>query len=214
MDKTKWQWGHKSHYLKIQSMKKEAKISSKDLSKFSKHLLFLSFHKHQKRQIGIIFQIVALLGLPDVHQQVNSSITLLGITQDKPKWVNRALYEAEATSQWRRRWSTDSSFLLHLQHLFIIITCFFLRLSKVRILPRAAGHTEKSLSRRNLSPPHTLPREATTFRASQRRVKERLDLEQTSFGRDPQKPIFTTSSHKCFSYVVFCKLKTGWCLFP
>jgi len=36
--------------------------------------------------------------------------------------------------------------------------------------------------------------EMTTFRASQG-AKEWLDLEQTSFGRDPPKPIFTTSSH-------------------
>jgi len=115
-----------------------------DLSKSSKCLLFLSFHKHQKRQIGTIFQIAALIDLSDIYQQANSLITLLGITQDKSKRVKRALHKAEATSQWRRRWSIDSPLLLHMQHLSTIITCLFSRLSKVRILPSAADHTKKA----------------------------------------------------------------------
>jgi len=46
----------------------------------------------------------------------------------------------------------------------------------------------------SLSLPHTLPREATTFRA-RKGTKGGLDLEQTSLGRDPPKPICTTSTH-------------------
>jgi len=47
--------------------KKEAIISSKDLSKSSEPLLFFSLQIVQKRQVGIIFHTVALLahGLPD-----------------------------------------------------------------------------------------------------------------------------------------------------
>jgi hypothetical protein len=65
--------------------KKEAKISSEDLSKSSKHLSFLSFQTHQRMHVGTIFQITALLGLPAVHQHANKSKTLRGITQDRPK---------------------------------------------------------------------------------------------------------------------------------
>jgi hypothetical protein len=42
--------------------------------------LFLSLHKHQKRQVGSIFQIAALLSLPDNHQQANKSISPLEVT--------------------------------------------------------------------------------------------------------------------------------------
>jgi hypothetical protein len=114
-----------------------------ELSKSSKHLRFLSFQTHQKMQIGTIFQITALLGLPNFHQQANKSITLLSITKDIPNRVNILLYIAEATSQWRKRWSTDSPSLLHKQHLSTMMICLFLRLSTVRILPRAADHAKK-----------------------------------------------------------------------
>jgi hypothetical protein len=43
----------------------------------------------------------------------------------------------------KKKWSTVSPFLLYMQHLFITITCHFLRLSKVRILPRAPTMQEK-----------------------------------------------------------------------
>jgi hypothetical protein len=49
--------------------------------------------------IGTIFQITALLGLPEFHQQANKSITLLGITQDIPNQVKRVFHKAEAISQ-------------------------------------------------------------------------------------------------------------------
>jgi hypothetical protein len=53
---------------------------------------------------------------------------------------------------------------------------------------------KKSHPRRSLSPPHTLPRETTTIRASQG-FEERLGLEQTFLGRDPLEPIRTISTH-------------------
>jgi hypothetical protein len=76
-----------SKYTKYEKTKK---YLPKNLSKSSKHLLFISSHTHQKKQIGTIFQIATLLGLPDVHQQANKSITLLSITQDRPKRVKRS----------------------------------------------------------------------------------------------------------------------------
>jgi hypothetical protein len=54
-----------------------------------------------------------------------------------------------------------------------------LEMSTVRILPRTADHAKKSRPRRSLSPTHTLPRKASTFRASQE-VEEGLDLEKLS----------------------------------
>jgi len=95
-------------------------------------------------QVGTIFQTAALLGLPDFHQQANKSITLLGITQDIPNRVKTWVHRVEATSQWRRRWSTVSPSLLHKQHLSTMTILLFLRLSTVSILPRAADHEKKA----------------------------------------------------------------------
>lgn len=88
--------------------KNEVKISFIEFSRSSKHLRFILFQIHQKMQIGTIFQTVALLGLPDFHQQANKSITLLGITQDIPNRVKTWIHRVEVTSQWRRMWSTVS----------------------------------------------------------------------------------------------------------
>jgi hypothetical protein len=52
----------------------------------------------------------------------------------------------------------------------------FLRLSTVKILPRVADHAKNAAPRRSLSLPHTLPREASTFRAGQG-SEEELNLE-------------------------------------
>jgi hypothetical protein len=68
--------------------------------------------------------------------------------------------------------------------MFITITCHFLRLSRVRILPRAADHAKK--------PPLKKPEYA---RGSGYLQKEELDLEQTFFGGDPPQLVFIVSSH-------------------
>jgi hypothetical protein len=73
-------------------------ISYKDLFKSLKLLLFLSHHKQQKIQIGVIFQTAALIYLPDDHQHASKSITRLGITQDIPKRLKREFHKIEATS--------------------------------------------------------------------------------------------------------------------
>jgi len=117
--------------------------SSRELSRFSKYLRFLSLQIHQKMLIDTIFHVVALLDLPNFHQQATRSSTLLGMTQQIPK-REKMFHRADATSQCRRIWSTNSPSRLHRQHLSTMIMCLFLRLSKVKILPRAANHVKKA----------------------------------------------------------------------
>ena len=75
-------------------------MSSEDLEKSTKHPLFLSLLKHQKKaRRHTIFQTTALPLLPEDHKQANKLNTCLGITQDIPKRPKMALHNAEATSQ-------------------------------------------------------------------------------------------------------------------
>ena len=61
-----------------------------------------------------------------------------------PNRVNTIDHKSKAIEQWIRRWSTDSPFLLHIQHQSKIKICRFLRLSIVKIFPKAAVHTKKA----------------------------------------------------------------------
>jgi hypothetical protein len=120
-------------------------MSSSIVLSFSLNYLSLrSHHRHHKRQQGTIFHTTALRERPPVHQQANKSTTRRGITQDRLKRLKIAFHKVRETSQWRRRWSTDSPFILHIQHLSITMTRFFLRLSKVRIFPYAAVQAKKA----------------------------------------------------------------------
>jgi hypothetical protein len=69
------------------------KVSNKEI------ISFISFHKHQKKNVDTIFHTAPLLGLPEDHQQSYKLITRLGITQDVPKRLKRMLKITEATSQ-------------------------------------------------------------------------------------------------------------------
>jgi hypothetical protein len=111
----------------------------------SKHLAFLSLHKHYIRHKGIIFHTTALRERPPVPQQAFKSSTLQGITQCNLNRLKIACHSTCATSQWRSKWSTDSLSGIHKQHRFITTICFFLRLSKVRIFPRAIVHAKKAI---------------------------------------------------------------------
>jgi hypothetical protein len=82
--------------------------------------------------------------LPTDHQQANKSTTLIGITQDSPKRLKKIFYKAQATTQWKRRWSTDSPFFSHIQRILTTMTYRFLRLSMVRIFPRVADQAKKA----------------------------------------------------------------------
>jgi hypothetical protein len=99
----------------------------------------LTFSWHNKRQRGTIFHTTAHQVLP-----ASKLTTRLDITQDNPKRLKKTLHKAQATAQWRKRWSTDSLFLLHTQHLSITMTCRFLKLSLVSIFPRTADQAKKT----------------------------------------------------------------------
>ena len=77
-------------------------MSSKDLSKSSKHVLFISCQMHQNRQVGSILQTAAFLDLPEDHQQASKSTTCLGITHANPKRLNMASHIVEAIAQCKR----------------------------------------------------------------------------------------------------------------
>jgi hypothetical protein len=66
------------------------------------------------------------------------------MTHAIPKREKMLFHRAEARSQCRRIWSTDSPSRLQRQHLSTIIKFLFLRLSKVKILPRAADQVKKA----------------------------------------------------------------------
>jgi hypothetical protein len=80
-------------------LKERDKISPSILFLSSKILSFISLHKHQKRHVGTIFHNIAHIGLPKDHQQLYKSPTRLGITQDIPKQLKKALKMAEAKTQ-------------------------------------------------------------------------------------------------------------------
>jgi hypothetical protein len=96
---------------------------------------------------------------PSTSKQVNYSTwhnprepkaSLKNKKGEKRKEKKTTFYMAQATSQWRRRWSTESPFLLHIQHLSITMTCCFLRLSTVRISSRAINRTKKATLKETL----------------------------------------------------------------
>jgi hypothetical protein len=95
--------------------------SSRELSRFSKHLRFLSLQIHQKMHIGTIFHVVALLDLPDFHQQATRSSTLLGMTQEIPKREKMLFHKADATSQCKR--SLECNLSLSLSFFFFLVLC-------------------------------------------------------------------------------------------
>jgi len=81
---------------------------------------------------------------PTVHQQAYKSTTLLGITQESPKRLKDAFHNAQATSQWKKGWTMDSSFLLHIQHLSTTTKYRFLNLFTVRVFPKATDQEKKN----------------------------------------------------------------------
>jgi hypothetical protein len=127
----------KSIKLITKQLSKYKEIFKKDLnyanllSRSSKFQSFLSLQRHHLPHDST-------MRATTIDQQANKSTPQLGITQDRPKQLKKAFHKVQATSQWRRRWSTNSPFFLHIQHLSTTITFHFLRLSVVKIFPRAA----------------------------------------------------------------------------
>jgi len=100
--------------------------------------IFIFLHKYQKRHECTIFHIAA--GSPPTSIQVDYSSSY---NPRSPKSTEKTFQMAQTTSQWRKIWSTDSPFLLHIQHLSTTMTSCFQRLSIVKIFPKAADQTKK-----------------------------------------------------------------------
>ena len=116
-----------------------------EFSRSSKHLQFLSLQRHHIKQWGMMDQIWPFrwrLKLP--CQQPISPKTERGITQETPKRPKTIDQRSQAKGQWRRRWSIDSPFLLHMKHQSRIHTFLFRRLSIVRHFPKAVVQTKKA----------------------------------------------------------------------
>ena len=124
-------------------LRKKSLRSETNLSKCSK--LLLSCQMHHIKQWGTAIQIAKFRCLPNFScQQANNSTTIFGITQWMPNKVNTIDHKSKAIGQWIRRWSTDSPFLLHIQHQSKIKIFHFLRLSIVKIFPKIAVQTKKA----------------------------------------------------------------------
>jgi len=105
---------------------------------------FLSLHRHHNRHEFTIFHTATLRALPAVHQHTYKSTTRLGITPKSSNQLKKTSHKAPTTSQWRRRWSTDSPFFLHIQHLSTTMTYHFFKLSMIKILPRTTNQAKKA----------------------------------------------------------------------
>ena len=126
-------------------LRKKSLRSETDHSKSSKCWLFLSCQMHHIKQWGTTVLIAEFRWLPNFPcQQANSSSTVFGITQCMPNKVNTIDFKSKAIGEWIRRWSTDSPFLLHIQHQSKIKIHHLLRLSIVKIFPKAAVQTKKT----------------------------------------------------------------------
>ena len=121
----------------------------------SKHLLFLSYQRQHNTQCVTARHRSILRCLPNGPcQDVNKSATLWGITQITPKRIQTIDHSSKAMGQWRRRWFTDSSLLLHIKHQSMTGTPLFHSLSRVKILPKAAVQ-EKNATLRGIFECHT-----------------------------------------------------------
>lgn len=54
---------------------------------------------------------------PPASKQLNLPI------RHNPKQLKKAFHMAQSTSQWWKKWSTDSPFILHIQYLSTTMTC-------------------------------------------------------------------------------------------
>lgn len=109
--------------------------SSKECSRFSKHLSFLSIHKHHMIQWGIIFHIATIWILP-------KSITLPGITHAPSVWLKISSPRNLAISQCNNRGSPIFLFFLHNKHNLYWLD-LVLKLSMARTFPRDAVQQRK-----------------------------------------------------------------------
>ena len=127
------------------------------------------------------------------HQSTNKKTSqLLYYASPKIAQNDWKRHKAQATSQWRRRWSTNSPFLLHEQHLSTTMTCPLPKVVHSRDISYGHRPSKKGCSQRNLSPPNTLPRKMSAIITSKNTV-EWANNEQPFFWRGPPKLVFTMS---------------------
>jgi hypothetical protein len=107
---------------------------------------FISLQRHRIRQDGAIFHIVVFWRLRNCpFQQAKKSTTRLDMTQANPTRLKMEFQRALTISQWSKRWSTNSPLFLHIQHQSTTVTCRFLRLSIMRIFPKAANKAKNKI---------------------------------------------------------------------
>ena len=116
---------------------KVVKISSISLaigvSWLSKVRLFLSLQIVHIRQEGIKFQTSEDLFPNQFHHPNSNSRTQEGITHSIPTNWKTKLYNCLAAPQCNKRWSTDSSAFLHIQHQPAKTKPLCFKLSQVRM---------------------------------------------------------------------------------
>lgn len=78
-------------------------------------------------------------------QFARRSITLLGITQTNPTLPKKSFHKALAIAKWSKRWFTDFTLFMHLQHQSAIMIGHFLRFSVVRIFLKKAFQAKTKL---------------------------------------------------------------------
>jgi hypothetical protein len=100
-------------------------------------IYFPPLQRHHIMKDGTIFHIRAFQSLSKYpFQQAKSFTTQLGITYTNLTRLTIVFHRALVISQCSKRWSTDSPLFLHIQHQSTIMTCCFLRLSMIKIVPK------------------------------------------------------------------------------
>jgi hypothetical protein len=74
--------------------RKKWSSSSQDLDMSSKHPSLHSLQIHHIMQRGTIFQTTTLFERPPIHQLAYNSLTVLGITQQRPNLEKKAFHKA------------------------------------------------------------------------------------------------------------------------
>jgi len=144
--KTKHQRRYKCNCSKIKSIKeKRLKLLQRHLAVLKTSIIYFPPKTPQKTRRHHLphNSTLSATNRPPTSKQVDHSSRH---NLSCPKQLKKIFHKAQAISQWRRKWSTDSIFLLHTQHLSITMTCYFLRLSIVKIFPRTADQAKKAPS--------------------------------------------------------------------
>ncbi len=106
---------------------------------------------------------------PNQFRQANKrSTTLADITHWTPKVRKTYCHKLAAIGQCNNKWPIVSPFPWHIQHHSAMTYPHLIRLSLVRILPRAAVQTKNKTLWGTLLPPYSFPRESLNLRITLR----------------------------------------------